>query len=283
MLVFHIAKNMRWQMLQFYLNERMKNLEYFDSHMHLDDEKFDSDREEVIKKIYSAGVTKCICIGTNVVTTKKSILIANNNKFIYASAGLHPEDIPQNEDELWKNIEQIKNLAIENKKVVAIGEIGLDYYWKQDNKELQKKAFIKQIEIANELNLPVSIHTRDSIDDTIAIIRKIRIKKAGVLHCCPFNQELVRHGLEANLYIAFGGTCTFKNSKNAENIVKMVPIEKLLIETDSPYLAPEPVRGTRNDSSNLKYIVQKIAEFKNLEPEYIAKQTYKNAEKLVIK
>ena len=257
-------------------------MEYFDSHMHLDDEKFDNDREETIKKIYSAGVTKCVCIGTNVETTKKAIQIANLNFFIYASSGLHPEDIPQNEDELWKELEEIKKLAIENKKVVAIGEIGLDYYWRQDNKELQKKAFTKQIEIANELNLPISIHTRDSIDDTIGIIRKIKIKSSGVLHCCPFNIELVKHGLDAGLYIAFGGTCTFKNSKNAENIVKMVPMENLLIETDSPYLSPEPVRGTRNDSSNLKYIVQKIAEFKNVEPEFIAKKTYENAEKLFL-
>ena len=255
-------------------------MEYFDSHMHLDDAKFDLDREEVIKKIFDAGVTKCIDIGTNVETSKKAIEIAKKNEFIYASCGLHPEDIPQEEEEMWKTLRLIKELAINNKKVVAIGEIGLDYYWKQDNKELQRQAFVKQIEMANELELPVSIHTRDSIDDTIEIIRNTKIKKSGVLHCCPFNPELVKHGLNAGLYIAFGGTCTFKNSKNAEKIVEMVPDDKILIETDSPYLAPEPVRGTRNDSSNLKYIVQKLAEFKRCEPDKIAKITYTNAEKL---
>lgn len=257
-------------------------MEYFDTHMHLDDEKFDIDREEVIKEIFTSGVTKCINIGTNVKNSKKSIEIANNHDFIYCSCGLHPEDIPQNEDKLWKNISAIKELAASNKKVVAIGEIGLDYYWRQDNKELQKKAFIKQIEIANELKLPISIHTRDSIDDTIAIIRSIKIENSGVLHCCPFNPELVKHALEAGLYIAFGGTCTFKNSKNAGKIVEMVPIDKMLIETDSPYLAPEPVRGTRNDSSNLKYIVQKLAEYKELTQQEIAKTTYKNAERLFL-
>lgn len=257
-------------------------MEFFDSHMHLEDEKFDQDREEITKTIFTSGVTGAICIGTNIETTKKAIKIANENEFIFASSGLHPEDIPQTEDELWKTIQEIKNLAKENKKVVAIGEIGLDYYWRKDTKELQKKAFIKQIEIANDLKLPVSIHTRDAIDDMIGIIRKIKIENSGVLHCCPFNKELVKHGLEAGLYIAFGGTCTFKNSKNAENIVKIVPLERLLIETDSPYLAPEPVRGTRNDSSNLKYIVQKIAEFKKVEPEVIASKTYKNAEKLFL-
>ena len=195
-------------------------------------------------------------------------------------AGLHPEDIPQSEEELWKILEEIKNLATNNKKVVAIGEIGLDYYWIQDNKELQKEAFLKQIKMANELKLPISIHSRDSIDDMIYIIRNNKIENSGVLHCCPFNPELVKHGLEAGLYIGFGGTCTFKNSKNAEKIINMMPLDRILIETDSPYLAPEPVRGTRNDSSNLKYIVQKIAEFRQTTPEEIAKITYQNAERL---
>ena len=130
--------------------------------------------------------------------------------------------------------------------------------------------------------MPISIHSREAIDDTIEIIRKYKLKKLGVLHCCPFNPELVKHGLEVGLYIAFGGTCTFKSSKNAPKIVEMVPIDRMLIETDAPYLAPEPVRGTRNDSSNLKYIVQKLAEFKGVEPDVIAKATFENATKLFL-
>ena len=153
---------------------------------------------------------------------------------------------------------------------------------REDNKELQKYAFIKQIELANKLKLPISIHSRDAIDDTIQIIRKYKLEKSGVLHCCPFNPELVRQGLDAGLYIAFGGTCTFKSSKNAAKIVEMVPYDKMLIETDAPYLAPEPVRGTRNDSSNLKYVVEKLAEFKGVKPEFIAKVTYENAVKLFL-
>lgn len=255
-------------------------MEYFDSHMHIDDEKFDNDRNEVIKKIVEHKVTKCIDLGTNYETTKKVIEIANTYDFIYAAGGLHPEDVPQTEDEMWIEIEKIKELINKNKKIVAVGEIGLDYYWNKDNKELQKKAFIKQIEIANELNLPVSIHTRDAIDDMIFILKNYKIQSSGVLHCCPFNTELVRHGLENGLYIGFGGTCTYKNSKNAYNIIQMVPDNRILIETDSPYLSPEPVRGTRNDSSNLKYIVQKIAEYKKSTPEAIAKITYENAIKL---
>jgi len=258
-------------------------MEYFETHMHLDDEKFDEDRNEVINKIWNEGVTSAINMGCDINSSNKAIEIAKNNKFIYAAVGLHPENIPPKEEELWITIEKIKQMALNNKKIVAIGEIGLDYYWTKDNIELQKEAFIKQIELANELKLPVSIHTRDSIDDMISIIRQFKIEKSGVLHCCPFNPELVKHALDKGLYIGVGGTCTFKNSKSAKKIIETIPIEKILIETDSPYLAPEPLRGTRNDPSNLKYVVQKIAEFKNLEPEAIANLTYQNAKKLFLK
>ena len=255
-------------------------MEYFDTHAHYDDDKFNEDREEVLKKIYNAGVTKCINMGCDIESSKKAIEIANNHDFIYAAVGLHPEEIPQSEEEMWKTILQIKDLAVQNKKVVAIGEIGLDYYWNKENKEIQKQAFIKQIELANELKLPVSIHTRDAIDDMISIIRNYKIENGGVLHCCPFNRELVKHGLENGLYIGFGGTSTFKNSRNAKEIVNMVPNDRILIETDSPYLSPEPKRGTRNDSSNLKYVVEKLAEYKDIEPEKMAKLTYENATRL---
>ena len=255
-------------------------MEYFDTHAHYDDDKFKEDRELVLNKIYNLGVTKCINMGCDVESSKTSIEISNTHEHIYAAVGLHPENIPQTEEDLWKNISQIKELALKNKKIVAIGEIGLDYYWKQDNKELQKKALIKQIEIANELKLPVSIHTRHAIDDMISIIREHKIKCDGVLHCCPFNRELVKHGLENGLYIGFGGTSTYKSSKNAREIVNMVPNDRILLETDCPYLSPEPKRGTRNDSSNLKYIVEKLAEYREIKPEEIANITFKNASRL---
>ncbi|MBR3163125.1 MAG: TatD family hydrolase [Clostridia bacterium] len=195
--------------------------------------------------------------------------------------GIHPSDIADNKEQIDEQINQIKELVKSNKKVVGIGEIGLDYYWHNDNKELQKYAFTKQINLANELNLPISIHTRDAIDDTINILKnEVKIKSSGVLHCCPFNRELVKHGLDAGLYIAFGGTCTFKNSKNADEIINMVPLEKILIETDSPYLAPDPVRGTRNDSRNLIYVIKKIANVRELTVEEVAKITYNNAKEL---
>lgn len=256
-------------------------MEIFDTHAHYDDEQFDKDRDEVIKSLKDENVTKCINIGCDLKTSKKAIDIANTYDFIYAAIGIHPSEIQNTKQKIDEQIEQIKKLILKNKKVVGIGEIGLDYHWHNDNKELQKYAFIRQIELANELKLPISIHTRDAIDDTIHIIKnEVKIEQAGVLHCCPFNRELVKHGLEAGLYIAFGGTCTFKNAKNADEIIKMVPEERILIETDSPYLAPDPIRGTRNDSKNLKYVIQKLASVRETTQEQISKTTYENAKKL---
>ena len=177
-------------------------------------------------------------------------------------------------------MQEIENLA-KNKKVVAIGEIGLDYYWNKNNKEIQKQVFIKQIELANKLNMPIVIHTREAIMDTLDILKNVKPTiKPGVFHCCPLNVELVKEALKLGFYISFAGPVTFKNSKNAREIVEMVPFDKILIETDSPYLAPEPVRGTRNDSRNVRYIAEKIAEFKNVDVEYVANASYKNAVKV---
>lgn len=251
-------------------------MQYFDSHAHYEDTKFDEDREEILKKIYEFGVTKYINIGCDIETSKKSIDLAQKHDFIYASVGIHPEEI--NEKRYKEDIKQIEQLA-KKEKVVAIGEIGLDYYWNAENKDIQKQVFQEQVNLANRINLPVIIHTRDAICDTINIIKTGIFKTKTVLHCCPFNIELVKAGLEKDFYIAFGGTCTFKNSKNANEIITKVPVEKILIETDSPYLSPEPKRGSRNDSRNLEYIVKKISQVKNMEEEEISKITYENAMK----
>lgn len=177
-------------------------------------------------------------------------------------------------DNQLKEIEKIAK----NDKVVAIGEIGLDYHWNKLNKDLQKNVFIKQIQLANRLNLPIVIHTREAVMDTLDILKNVcPTIKPGVFHCCPLNVELVKEALKLGFYISFAGPITFKNSKNAEEIAKMVPLNQMLIETDSPYLAPEPVRGTRNDSRNVRYIAEKIAEFKSVDVEVIADATYKNA------
>ena len=200
--------------------------------------------------------------------------------FYIQQFGIHPNEIAENEEEIISQIEKIKSLAKEE-KAVAIGEIGLDYHWEVDKKELQKYAFLEQIKLANEMNLPIAIHSRDAIMDTIEILRGgIKPVKKGILHCCQLNKDLVKTGLEEGFYISFAGAITFKNCKNAEEIINMVPEEKILIETDCPYLSPEPNRGKRNDSRNLKYIAEKIANVKGKELEEIAKITYENARKI---
>lgn len=254
-------------------------MEFFDSHSHYNDEKFNEDREQIIKETYEAGITKFVCAGYNIESSLFSLEISKKYEFIYSICGISPNDIPQSEQQLWKDIAEISKIVKENKskKLVAIGEIGLDYYWNKENKELQKQAFIKQIELANELELPIVIHSRDASVDTIDIIRNNKVKKAGIFHCCQLNQELVRQALELGYYISFAGPITFKNSKNAPEIIKMVPMDRILIETDSPYLSPEPNRGKRNDCRNVRYVAQKIADVKGLTVEEVAQKTYENA------
>lgn len=250
----------------------------FDTHAHYNDEKFATDRQEILKQIYDSGVTKLICAGYSLKSSKKAIEIAEKNDYIYAIVGISPNDI-QTQD-LNNEIDKIEKLA-KHEKVVAIGEIGLDYYWNKENKEEQKNAFIRQIEIANKLNLPIVIHTREAVNDTIEILKnEITPIKKGIFHCCPLNLELIKEGLKLGFYISFAGPITFKNSKNAKEAIKTVPLDKILIETDSPYLAPEPKRGTRNDSRNVRYIAEKIAQEKQISVEEIAKQTYENAIKI---
>ena len=179
-------------------------------------------------------------------------------------------------------LNQIEELAIKNDKVLAIGEIGLDYYWEKDEniRSLQRKAFIEQINLANKLDLPIVIHTRDAIMDTLTILKENEVRNKGVFHCCPLNRELIKEALKLDFYISFAGPITFKNSKNANEIIELVPNDKMLIETDSPYLSPEPFRGKRNDPRNVKFIAKKIAEVKNMELKDIAKITYENAKKV---
>ncbi len=195
--------------------------------------------------------------------------------------GIHPNEIGNTKEEIDKDILEIEALAKANKKVVAIGEIGLDYHWEKDRKELQKYSFIEQIKLANKLDLPIAIHSRDAIMDTIDILKNdIKPNKKGILHCCQLNKDLVKAGIEEGFYISFAGAITFKSSKNADEIIKMVPEDKILIETDCPYLSPEPHRGQRNDSRNIKYTAQKIADVKQKSLEEIAKITYENAKRI---
>lgn len=254
----------------------------FDSHAHYDDEKFDQDREEIIQKIYDSGVEKFISAGYSLESSKRAIDLADKYEFIYTTVGISPNGVKQTLEETIEDIKKLEDIITrkENDKIVGIGEIGLDYYWNKENKEIQKQAFIMQIELANRLNLPITIHTREAVSDTLEILKQHPVQQKGVFHCCPLNRELVKEALKLGFYISFAGPVTFKNSKNAQEIAEMVPNDRMLIETDSPYLAPEPVRGTRNDSRNVRYIAEKIANIKSLSTEEIAEITYQNTLKI---
>lgn len=248
-------------------------MQLFDSHCHFNDEKFDKDRDEIINKAHNENVKKITCAGYDVKSSIEAIKIAEKYDFIYATCGISPNDVHD-----FDKIDEIEKL-LNNKKIVAVGEIGLDYYWNKDNKVLQKKAFIEQIKLANKYNYPIQIHTRDAAIDTISILKENSVINKGIFHCCPLNQELIKDAVKLGFYISFSGNITFKNAKSAP-CIELVPMDKILIETDSPYLSPEPYRGKRNYSGYVVHVAQKISEVKKISVEEVAKQTYENACKI---
>lgn len=247
---------------------------YFDSHAHYNDEQFDTDRDELLKAMPSNSVSYIINCGTDVSSSLFSIELTNKYPFIYAAVGIHPEDVSKNE-----SLDEIKKL-VQNEKVVAIGEIGLDYYWDTTTKEKQIEYFKNQLYLSNELNLPVIIHDRDAHQDTLNILKEIPVNKKGVLHCYSGSVEMAREFLKLGYYLGFGGSTTFKNAKNVIEVIKEVPNNRFLIETDCPYMTPVPFRGKRNNSMYLKYVVEKIAEIKGLTPKQVEELSENNAKRL---
>ena len=252
-------------------------MELFDQHCHLDDEQFNNDREALVKELFNSGVTNMISAGYSLEGSKNAWKLAKKYDFIHSTIGISPNDIGDNVTEELKEIDNL--LMNKDDNIVAVGEIGLDYHYDTD-KNVQKEVFIYQIGLANKYELPIVIHTRDAVMDTIEILKANPVVNKGVFHCCPFNRELVKEALKLGFYISVAGPVTFKNAVNAKEHIEQIPLDRLLVETDSPYLSPEPKRGTRNDSRNVKYIVEKIAEFKGMNPEEIAEITYNNAKKL---
>ncbi len=262
-------------------------MRFFDSHAHICDTKFDEDRKKIIEKLLNSNISNFVEVGYNLESSIEAVKLSEEYDGIYSAIGISPNDIPQNIDIMWKEVEEIRELIKRKKekqiknKIVAIGEIGLDYYWNKENKEVQKELFIKQINIANEMKLPIVIHSRDAWVDTIKILKENKVQKTGIFHCCQLNLELIKNAIELDYYISLAGPITFKNVKNAKEILEIIPINRLLIETDSPYLSPEPNRGKRNDPRNVKYIAEKIAEIKGMDIDEIAKITTENTKKIL--
>ena len=246
----------------------------FDTHTHLDDKQFDSDREEVIERIKAAGVAYAVNVGSGIEESRNSIALAEKHDFIYAAVGVHPG----NTDEMTEDdFETIKALAA-HEKAVAIGEIGLDYHYEGFDKEKQKYWFSRQLSLAKELRLPYIIHDRDAHADTLEIIRQVGYGR-GVMHCYSGSVEMAKILLDLGLYISIAGQVTFKNAAKLKEVAEFVPTDRLLIETDSPYLTPEPFRGKRNNSANVAYTCAKIAELKGMSAAELARITLENGKK----
>lgn len=254
-----------------------KNINIFDAHAHYDDEEFNCDRELIIEELKKNNVVGVLNCGASFEGCVASVELANKHDFFYAAVGIHPEHA----DQFDHNIEEKLIRLCQNKKVKAIGEIGLDYYYDENpSREVQKKVFRKQMEIAKELNLPVIIHDREAHKDTLDIIKEFP-GIIGEIHCFSGSTEFARECLKLGYYIGFTGVVTFKNAKKIIEVVKEVPLDRILVETDCPYMAPAPFRGRRNQSQYVKYIIEKIAEIKKLEPTRVSDETINNIRRLL--
>ncbi|BBI30634.1 TatD family hydrolase [Cohnella abietis] len=245
-----------------------------DTHAHLDSSKFDNDRDEVISRALEAGVDTIVNIGFNRETIPTTMSLAEKYDFIYAVVGWHPTDaIDMNlvEDLAW--IEQLCS----HPKVVAIGEIGLDYYWDTSPKDIQQTVFREQIRLARRLNKPIVIHNRDAHEDILRLLKEEKASEVGgIMHCFSGSWETAKQCLDMNFYISFGGPVTFKNARVPKEVLERVPLDRLLLETDAPYLTPHPYRGKRNESAYVRLVAETAAEIKRLSLEEIAKITSEN-------
>ena len=249
----------------------------FDTHVHLNAEQFNEDLQEVIDRAIAEGVTNMVVVGFDEITIKKAIELAETHDFLYARVGWHPVDAI---DMTQEHLDWLKELA-SHPKVVALGEMGLDYYWDKSPKDIQKEVFRKQIRLAKEVNLPIIIHNRDATADIVEILKEENAGEVGgIMHCYSGSVETALECVEMNFYISLGGPVTFKNAKKPKEVAEAVPLDRLLVETDCPYLTPHPYRGKRNEPAYVKLVAEQIAELKGLTFEEVAEETAKNAKKL---
>ena len=247
-----------------------------DSHAHYDDKAFDEDRDSLLSQLFSGKIRKIINVGASMESCKTTLALTEEYEHMYAAIGVHPSDTAHltEDDMAWLK----EKSALE--KVVAIGEIGLDYYWDEPERDMQKKWFQRQLLLAKEVNLPVIIHSRDAAADTISIIKEYGQGLKGVIHCYSYTKETAREFLDMGYSFGIGGVLTFKNAKKLKEAVSYIPIDKILLETDCPYLAPEPNRGKRNSSLNIPYIVPVMAQLKGISEEEVIRITRENTERL---
>ncbi|MCR8850974.1 TatD family hydrolase [Rossellomorea sp. SC111] len=249
----------------------------FDTHVHLNAEQFEEDLEEVLSRAREAGVGKMVVVGFDRPTINRAMELIGQYDFLYAAIGWHPVDAIDMNDEDLAWIEELS----QHPKVVAIGEMGLDYHWDKSPKDVQKEVFRKQIQLAKKVKLPIVIHNREATQDIVDILREEGAEEVGgIMHCFSGSPEIAQECVEMNFYISLGGPVTFKNAKKPKDVAKEIPLEKLLIETDCPYLAPHPYRGKRNEPAYVKLVAEQIAELKEVSIEEVEKITTENAMKL---
>lgn len=249
----------------------------FETHAHYDDEAFDEDRDSLLNSLHEAGIEYVVNVGAGIETTKKTLELTERYPFVYGAVGVHPSETAElNED----NFKWLRETA-KKPKVVAIGEIGLDYYWDTPDRQIQKEWFLRQMDLALELKLPAIIHSRDAAADTYDMIKAADLKlTGGVIHCFSYEKEMAKNYLNMGFYLGIGGVVTFKNARKLKEVVEYAPIEQLVLETDCPYLAPEPNRGKRNSSLNLTYVAKEIARLKDMAYEEVISITEENAKRM---
>ncbi|MBM7650315.1 TatD DNase family protein [Bacillus ectoiniformans] len=249
----------------------------FDTHVHLNADQYSEDVEEVIQRAQEAGVSRMVVVGFDRSTIQKAMELVETYDFLYASVGWHPVDAIDMTDEDLEWLEELAN----HPKVVALGEMGLDYHWDKSPHDIQKEVFRKQIRLAKKVKLPIVIHNREATQDIVDILREEEASTVGgIMHCFSGSAEIARECIEMNFYISLGGPVTFKNAKKPKEVAVSVPLDKLLIETDCPYLAPHPYRGKRNEPAYVQLVAEEIAELKGISYEEVAKATTDNALRL---
>ena len=244
-----------------------------DTHAHYDDEQFDSDREELLKKMQDGGIGLIVNAGSTIESWARIQRLTEEYPFLYGAIGIHPDEVGSLDEDKMAEMERLLDLE----KIVAVGEIGLDYYWDKENHDTQKKWFIRQLELARKKDMPVIIHSREAAADTFDIMREHASGMKAVIHCYSYSPEMAREYVKMGYYIGVGGVVTFKNAKKLKEVVEEIPLTSVVLETDCPYLAPEPYRGKRNCSLYLPYVAEKIAQIKGVSVEEVVRQTEKNS------
>ena len=246
-----------------------------DTHAHYGDAAFDADREELILSLPGNGIEKVIEVGASVASSRNMLSLIEKYPHVYGAIGVHPDEVGELTEEI---METFREAIFSHPKVLAVGEIGLDYYWNKEKSDIQKKWFIRQLQLARETKKPVIIHSREAAKDTFDIMKTEAKDLSGVIHCYSYSPEMAKDYVRMGYYIGVGGVVTFKNGKRLKETVQAVPMDRILLETDCPYLSPEPNRGKRNSSLNLPYVVDVIAELKGIPASEVIKQTRANAE-----